>query len=39
MHKVPYVLEKSTFSTFLIFYFISCEEGRRTQPSSIHLNS
>ena len=39
MHKVPYVLEKSAFSTFLIFYFISCEEGRRTQPSSIHLNS
>ena len=33
------VLEKSAFSTLLIFYFISCEVGRRTQPSSIHLNS
>ena len=33
------VLEKSAFSTLLIFYFISCEVGRRTLPSSIHLNS
>ena len=34
---IKYVLEKSAFSTLLIFYFISCEVGRRTQPSSIHL--
>ena len=33
------VLEKSAFSTLLIFYFISCEVGRLTEPSSIHLNS
>ena len=36
---IKIVLEKSAFSTLLIFYFISCEVGRRTQPSSIHLNS
>ena len=23
----------------ILFYFISCEVDRRTQPSSIHLNS
>ena len=36
---IKYVLDKSAFSTLLIFYFISCEVGRRTQPSSIYLNS
>ena len=36
---LKFVLEKSVFSTLLIFYFISCEVDRRTQPSSIHLNS
>ena len=36
---IKYVPEKAAFSTLLIFYFISCEVGRRTQPSSIHLNS
>ena len=36
---IKYVLEKSAFSALLIFYFISCEVARRTQPSSIHLNS
>ena len=36
---IKYVLEKSAFSTLLIFYFISCEVGRRTQPSSIRLHS
>ena len=34
-----FVLGKSVFVTLLIFYFISCEVDRRTQPSSIHLNS
>ena len=32
-------MDKSAFSTLLIFCFISCEVGRRTQPSSIHVNS
>ena len=36
---IKVVLEKSAFSTLLTFYFISFEVGRRTQPSSIHLNS
>ena len=37
MHKVH---RKSSFSRLLlIFYFISCEVDRHTQPSSIHLNS
>ena len=27
---IKYVLEKSAFSALLIFYFISCEVGRRT---------
>ena len=36
---IKYVLEKPAFSTLVIFYFISCEVGRRTQPSSIQLNS
>ena len=36
---IKYVLEKSAFSTLLIFYFISCEVGLCTQPSSIHLNT
>ena len=36
---IKVVLEKSAFSTLLTFYFISCEVRRRTQPSSIHLNS
>ena len=34
---IEYVLEKPAFSSLLIFYFISGEVGRRTQPSSIHL--
>ena len=36
---MQYVLEKSALSTLLIFYFMSCEVSRRTQPSSIRLNS
>ena len=36
---IKFVLEKSVFATFLIFYFISREVDRRTQPSSIYLNS
>ena len=36
---IKFVLEKSVFATLLIFYFISCELDRRTQPCSIHLNS
>ena len=36
---IKVVLEKSAFLTPLIFYFISCEVGRRTQPCSVHLNS
>ena len=36
---IKFVLEKFVFATLLIFYFISCEVDRRTQPSSIHLNS
>ena len=31
---IKFVLEKFVFSTLLIFYFISCEVDRRTQPSS-----
>ena len=38
MHK-GCTFGKSAFSTLLTFYFISCEVGRRTEPSSIHLNS
>ena len=37
MHKVS--TGKVCFLDSSIFYFISCEVGRRTQPSSIHLNS
>ena len=32
-------MDKSAVSTLLIFYFISCEVGRCTQPSSIYHNS
>ena len=35
MHKsIKFVLEKFVFATLLIFYFISCEVDRRTQPRS-----
>ena len=36
---IKVVLEKSAFSTLLILYLTCCEVGRRTQPSSIHLDS
>ena len=36
---IKFVLQKSVFSTLLIFYFISCEVDRRAQPSSMQLNS
>ena len=39
VHALTFVLEKSVFETLLIFYFISREVDRRTQPSSIYLNS
>ena len=39
VHALKFVLEKSVFETLLIFYFISREVDRRTQPSSIYLNS
>ena len=36
---IKFVLEKSAFSTLLIFSFISCEVGRCTQPGAWHLTN